>query len=605
MDHLLDNQFVESTINKAVRDFLFIVKGYPRLNLFSGQIPEDYERQNQNKNAFFVINPNNDNYNFVSLERFLEGCIRVFLVNPIIKDLLDHCGYRNDWQFGKTFNNFQITNREYELGAFVEFIFECNGRAIGCRYTTCGYLSYEPDETNRDIRYLYEKEKIPGFYEIPTVDSIYFIDWSGITSSKRATIHGSRQEKRKDITLENFFALFFSRDSYQIFVEKCKNAIKQAKEILSFKAVPQLMPNNMVEFKDSVLQEFSKEKIKEYTYQFNEENTEEKPLGQISDDDLSIMDSFFYGDGLCEAIIGTSSFSKSFITSEYLFNTTDKRLEIDYTAVVVGYLKSIEQLLDLFYRSFFGNESKAMFWDFCPKSSLEKFNLLDNRYRKNKYWKNGDDKKEEKLKFFSHNKKIGRTKLDELINFLRYNADLWRISESGKEYVYSCLDDFRSFSRNRHFHKDNIERDNYQAAKTIRNNARVCLYYLLGGFKLLKVWDDYKDTKEVLGIKDYSFERFFNSIPMWRGLCRIKTGDGREKTGIFSRMDYSPNYNNFDKDITHIYFIELSEEEYQANSDETEFDKQFLDNHHVKLTRESMPITVERVRSRKKHKVEK
>lgn len=53
---------------------------------------------------------------------------------------------------------------------------------------------------------------------------------------------------------------------------------------------------------------------------------------------------------------------------------------------------------------------------------------------------------------------------------------MWRISESGKEYVFTCLDDFRKYCRNSHFHKENINVYDYDTVKRIRNNAHVCLY---------------------------------------------------------------------------------------------------------------------------------
>lgn len=561
MNNCLDNQFVISTINKAVHTFLFQIGSISQRDKFDRKTPKGSRTQFARNNAFFLINPNNDNDSFVSSEKILEGCIRVFLVNPIIKALLDRCGYRNDWMFGKTFNDFTITNREYELGFFVEFIFEFEGKAIGCRYTHSGYSMSESAEQDRDSKYIDEKETIPYFKKINTVDLIYDIDWSGITSTELANIKGpfaKRNSKRIGVTLEDFFSSVFSKESYNIFLEECRKAIDRAKAIMSVKAAPLLMPTNMVSFKESVLQSFSPEIIKNANYIFSSK----RRFGELTEKDVAIINSVFFEDGMREAIVGTSLFSKSFITSEYLFRTIDKRLEIDYTTVVAGYLKSVEQLLYLLYLRAFGNESEIKFWD--------AHNKTERYYQK----KTGDD----------------APSIGELIRFVRKNSDIWRISEKGKEYVYFCLDDYRQFCRNNHFHKDNIEQEKYELVVKIRNNTCICLYYLLGGFKFLKSGDKQKDIKEALGIKDYYFERLFNSIPRRRGLWKIKIADGREMTGFFSIIDYEPDYDRFDSEKMHISFIESTKQDYWNRSEDIMFDTDYLASHRVLLTSDSMPI---------------
>jgi hypothetical protein len=371
-------------------------------------------------------------------------------------------------------------------------------------------------------------------------------------------------------------------------LEECKEVVSKAKSILSIKAVPQLVPTNMLAFKDSVLKEFSKDKIRGKEYLFSSANQ----LGQLTDDDFNIIDSAFFEDGLFEAIIGTSQFSKSFITSEYLFRTIDKRLEIDYTTVVAGYLKSVEQLLYLIYLSAFGNDLKIMYWDVCNKT--ESFDLSNEKYRYDPYCQNGNPELQE---FYYHKKRTGvkAPAFSSLVRFIRYNSDTWKISEAGKEYVCSCLMDYCSFCRNSHFHKDNIERDSYESVVRIRNNTFSCLYYLIGGFKYLKCWDEYKDIKEVLGIKDYSFERLFNSIPQRRGLWKITTRDGRTRIGFFSILDYSPNYDQFDANNVYISFIETDEEEYWDHSDTIIFNMEYLSTHRFLLTIDLMPIKLEKI----------
>ena len=87
---------------------------------------------------------NKDNEFVVDEEHFLEGCTRVFLVNPMIKILLDCHNIRNDWRFGKTFSDtFRLPNRLYENDSYLEFIVIYKEKKIGCRYTRGSYSHKE------------------------------------------------------------------------------------------------------------------------------------------------------------------------------------------------------------------------------------------------------------------------------------------------------------------------------------------------------------------------------------------------------------------------------------------------------------------------------
>lgn len=54
---------------------------------------------------------------------------------------------------------------------------------------------------------------------------------------------------------------------------------------------------------------------------------------------------YFLDEKFDEVFVGKSNFAKSFLTSEYLYKYFKKNPMFDYTPIVSGYLKSIEQLL--------------------------------------------------------------------------------------------------------------------------------------------------------------------------------------------------------------------------------------------------------------------
>lgn len=122
-------------------------------------------------------------------------------------------------------------------------------------------------------------------------------------------------------------------------------------------------------------------------------------------------------------MIGKSDFAKSFISSEYLYNYSNCNM-MDYTAIVSGYLKSIEQLL--------------------YKISLFS---IDKNYK--------ITIKEKSVDFTSEMiiKKQAKIFLDDLIKFV-CQPNLLRIhDENFQNTLYDCLDCYRKECRNDKFHK--------------------------------------------------------------------------------------------------------------------------------------------------------
>ena len=168
--------------------------------------------------GFGIVDINDENDRIVSSEAYLEGSIRVFLVNPILKKLFEMHGIVNDWQFGNTFSNFTIKNREYELSSFVEFIISDGGENIGFRYTHLGYSISEFNNMIVDSMYQNEHKSVLGFEKLKYVDKVRAISWSGLTDEElnkvKPNLRGESEEKA-DISLQAFFEKYFSTEEYK------------------------------------------------------------------------------------------------------------------------------------------------------------------------------------------------------------------------------------------------------------------------------------------------------------------------------------------------------------------------------------------------------
>lgn len=501
----LNNTDLKIQINAIVKEYLFNVSSLNNHNYFSSRKAKDSRATFFKNSSFAILFSENQNGYVVEEEQFLEGCTRVFLINPIFKMLMDLHSIQSDRQYGSTFANYTISNREYELSNFIEFIAILDNDRVGIRYTRASYSSNESFAMNRDFRYLYSKENISGFDDLCKVDKVYALDWSGIPNEELDKIHPELpggKNLTEDISVEQFFNIYFSFEEYQIVVSEAKNAIAKAKEIIALNATPQLLPNNMLDFKQAVINDFNECSMGIMKYKFKDGGI----LSELSEEDEELIRDTFFQNGFANALIGDADFAKSFITSEYLFKTVKAGLSIDYTAVVVGYLKSVEQLLYLFYVSAFDGASRMNYWDRCNKTN--KFDIKDSsRYRYDPY---NLDKEWMQEKYF-HRKKLGENspEIGELTRFLRYFEEMWSVSEEGKELIFKCLEDFRYSCRNSYFHKDNIDSTQYDTVERIRNNTHICIYYLLGGFRLL---DSTVEKNQQLGLLDYRFENLYREI---------------------------------------------------------------------------------------------
>lgn len=581
----IDLEVIHDQMLRIVQEYLLNVSSLRNHNYFSKGTRTLATRER----GFPMLNGRNQY--ILDEESFLEGCTRAFLINPIMKSMLDMAQITNDWKYGNPSSSHILSNREYEYDAFVEFIFRFDGKNIGCRYSRASYRGHETWLMDRDNDYLFNGKKIPGFDHLDSVDEIWAIDWTDDShvAKKCSRLIPGLINPCRTIEVSEFFERLFSKELFDMFVEVTRRAIDQAISLVALEAAPQLLPNNLLSFKELIMENFTEDRMRSFSYRFQKR----RYVGLVpafSKADRAAIEEAFFNKGYRYSLIGKSDFAQSFITSEYLYHTIKSGLSIDYTAVVVGYLKSVEQLLYIIYVSAFQGQNGMCYWDTCTKPKGRFDSALPN-FRYDPYDQNGMQE------MYFHWKKTGAEapEIGTLTRFLRYFVSAWNISETGKEYVFACLDDFRAYCRNHHFHKDNIGHEQYERVEIIRNNTIVCLFYLIGSFRLL---DESICPYEQLGIVKYDFESLYRSI--WEKRHRLfyaQTTDGYAGIVYYLDLIAPTGFNESGQlkndQLLFVKFPQMTQD--NAHYDEIASllcDAEYVRNHVFSVAHENMPTVM-------------
>ena len=260
--------------------------------------------------------------------------------------------------------------------------------------------------------------------------------------------YNDRFEERYGLVIERgtiraFFNQFFDKTEYEKFYEELKKFNKRINDIIGYTTVT--VPD------DERLQEF-KIKCKNELKQYNYNKILDNKIINANQRDFIIRnyldnDNYLY-------MLGSNDFSESFISSEWYYKQYIATDMIEQTGIIVGYLKSIEQLL---YQ--------------INLLSLDKGLKIH-------------DKKSVLVGFTTENleKDMFDTTLRSLINCLEYNKKVWKINKNIQDIIIKELEDFRKNDRNDLLHKDNTR--DLETIKKIRNKALELYCLLLGSLDL-------------------------------------------------------------------------------------------------------------------------
>lgn len=444
----------------------------------------------------FMID-NREYYEQAYFDELIENSIWRYLVNEVFRELFnsEYC-LGNNLSFAWEDMHPQLTSsfvESIEERYFIEFTITRNEKREGYRYTNCYY-------TGTRLRDLMAKRNL---------DVLFVIDFSSEIQS--AFLHPlivplGLNDTIMTITLKEFFSGFFSDAEYDEYVRGARKAVEEAYKYVGKQTVTNLTYQSLPFFLQSALHEITVFPYSTTAYVPNAVLKEPAlswyGSGVLSESDKKTIRENFYKLERYYALIGNKDFAKSFITSEYLYQTLKDNNRFDFTAIVTGYFKSIEQFLFLLLGIIENDGHLVDVWIQSKLPYHKVFPKLRPEFRQNP-----TNISRTQVRVKSCNGRFYDASFAALVYMLQDYGSGWAVSAQAKDFISALLLTYSDECRNEHLHKDNIY--DIKEVEAIRDKTYLLLYYVLGGYNFSK---NGMSEKSLLGIVDNSFENLYRRI---------------------------------------------------------------------------------------------
>lgn len=315
-----------------------------------------------------------------------------------------------------------------------------------------------------------------------------------------------------NIYMREFFRNYIDETSFDYYIDQVKRFYDEVNKKTSIRVIPILSPMYKPRFLNRVEREILDYNYEDSTYKFLKDAPEDKNIEYarscitnwtVRDKD-KLIDKY-KNEKRYKILMSDKSFAKTFLTSEWLFYSINNNGEFDYTSIVTGYLKSIEQLLYYVMQLEINKDKYASIKLKYTKKALEKTNgeIYEEKYNKNlerkelikidlnrydiEYIENKYCKVEKKnnkifeldnvwVPFKTEISDYIRDTMKDYLHFFKYQLDV--IPNTNKKLIYYIMDCFRDECRNGFFHTHII--NSWDDVKKIRNNA-FYIYFLIFG----------------------------------------------------------------------------------------------------------------------------
>ena len=385
----------------------------------------------------------------------------------------------------------------------------------------------------------------------------------------------------------DFFLKYFNEDEYCTFLTHLDSYIKEAKSVIGFKTIPiqsYMNPSMLVSFIDKTIHDFNYE---DYTYQIIDtfKNKDYAPVINSRTqylDHIKIREQYF-SSGLYRTLFGTNDYSRSLLTSEWLYSSLGDTENYDYTAIITGYLKSIEQLLLTIINLTVNSKCKIA----CRNPQKASPIYYEKKNSKDIEWLTHYDSQTcDKTPYTDHTKDnypYISNDIGAYQHFIRVNPHALNIPDAS-HILSAMIGCFRNEFRNEYLHKKNLY--NKETVKIVRENT-FYLYYLLIG--LIRVPSN---RVNLLGLPvKNAFDEMCHAIreTQYYGLKYLfEYSDGSQKNLVYDRSTNAVEYPDGNEHYDRLRFFEVDDfkDAYE------QLDKGINDDQIITITRNNMPSKV-------------
>lgn len=208
------------------------------------------------------------------------------------------------------------------------------------------YIPFYRIEKGNKVAYIFtlninanaEWGKIRDKCQVDRIKVIALVEMSNdITSFIEMT--DFRKRKSKDfvqyLTLKDFFTLI-SKDEYDLYKFYADKFNKDVGMLIGYKTLVVPSARSLDQLKEQIVKELEDSEYEKLLLSKN-----------IYNKQIKIITKNFWERKLYKALLGKRAFAESFISSEWYYQTHTAFSVLEQTAIITGYLKSVEQLLYL------------------------------------------------------------------------------------------------------------------------------------------------------------------------------------------------------------------------------------------------------------------
>lgn len=358
------------------------------------------------------------------------------------------------------------------------------------------------------------------------------------SKQKKIPLPQSSDERVSLVYLEDFWIECFGENEYSRFQKKLNEYKNTIKLILGYQTTPFLSVRNLSSLKAKIADNIHGIDLSNVHYKiinYDNPKTEGYRLLESYDfrnDELLTISTNYLSKQTYKCLLGKADFAISFITSEWMYYSLKDADNCDYTSIVCGYLKSMEQLLQMLVCSLMDQKYDNQFYLFTL-----------NRDKTEEYEKVTGLKPIKKYGYYyipllSINSKWLDYSMANLIAFFKRYKGLFALKTDSHRTLCKMLSCFRIECRNGYFHKDNIY--DWGIVEAMRNNTYILYYLLLGSYKHL--------NNNMLGIVESDpFDDLCLKIQKYRKKCIYFSllVDGEWILTIYDSDHNVPSYDDY------------------------------------------------------------